>query len=281
MEHKCGRPTLPPSDDPKVQARREKAREYAKKKREGVKQVKVETKASATINMAIKGKIARKKMADAKEAAKPPPAPPAKVVKPRAARKPKEAKPKAELREDTNRLHNLPEDLQKKIMEMTKVEDEWTKSVMTFEDYYNTFYNFDGVKDFKKEYFDILDGSLDKSKVKALKDIPPNTTIPYEWTDLKRAKAPQAIKILKRENNKLIKLTEQKTKEDKKAFLEKALVFVFKYTNSPNTYHTYSEGEMFNGTKYKNLRALTYDYDNSIKGTRTIPMPWMNKLDQI
>lgn len=189
------------------------------------------------------------------------------------------AKPKK--KPDDNLLHNLPEDIQRRIMKMAKVKDEWTKGVMTFEDYYNTFYNLDGVKDFKKEYFDILDGNLDKSKVKALKDIPPNTTIPYEWTDLKRAKAPQAIKILKRENNKLIKLTEQKTKEDKKAFLEKALVFVFKYTNSPNTYHTYSEGEIFNGIHYKNLKALTYDYDNTIKGTRTIPMPWMNKLDQM
>lgn len=102
---KCGRKPLPPSDDPKVQARREKSRAAAQKKREGVKQVKAETKASTTINQAIKMKIARKAMAAAK-AAKAPPPPAAKV--------------------DDNRLHNLPEDLQKKIMGMAN--DKWTSN---------------------------------------------------------------------------------------------------------------------------------------------------------
>lgn len=59
---KCGRKPLPPSDDPKVQARREKARAAAEKKREGVKQV----KASGMINQALKMKIARKRLEDAK-----------------------------------------------------------------------------------------------------------------------------------------------------------------------------------------------------------------------
>ena len=59
---KCGRKPLPPSTDPKVQARREKARANAEKKREGVKQI----KASGMINQAIKMKIARKNLNDAK-----------------------------------------------------------------------------------------------------------------------------------------------------------------------------------------------------------------------
>lgn len=63
-KEKCGRKPLPPSTDPKVQARREKARANAEKKREGVKQV----KASGMINQAIKMKIARKKLNDAKPA---------------------------------------------------------------------------------------------------------------------------------------------------------------------------------------------------------------------
>jgi hypothetical protein len=94
MEHKCGRPILPPSSDPKVQARREKARAYAEKKRQGVKQVKVETKASSTINMAIKGKIARKAL-EAAKAAKAPvkkPEAPAAPIKEKKARAPKKTK---------------------------------------------------------------------------------------------------------------------------------------------------------------------------------------------
>jgi hypothetical protein len=62
----CGRKPLPPSDDPKVEARRQKARANAEKKREAVKQ----DKAGGMINQAIKMKIARKKLNDAK----PPPA---------------------------------------------------------------------------------------------------------------------------------------------------------------------------------------------------------------
>jgi hypothetical protein len=38
--NKMPRPQLPPSDDPKVQARRDKARENAQKKRDGDKNVK-------------------------------------------------------------------------------------------------------------------------------------------------------------------------------------------------------------------------------------------------
>ena len=103
-----GRPQLPPSDDPKVQARREKARIYAQKKRDEAKQV----KASSTINQAIKAKIARKALATAKAAKA--------TVKPATpAKKP-----------DDNRLHNLPEDIQKKIMEMAKDRGGWKESVI-------------------------------------------------------------------------------------------------------------------------------------------------------
>lgn len=54
----------PETEDPKVVARREKARIYAQKKRDEAKQV----KAASTINQAIKGKIARKALATAKAA---------------------------------------------------------------------------------------------------------------------------------------------------------------------------------------------------------------------
>lgn len=74
---KCGRKPLPPSDDPKIQARREKARANAEKKREGVKQV----KASGMINQAIKMKIARKAVIDARPS-------PASSVKPSPAKTP-------------------------------------------------------------------------------------------------------------------------------------------------------------------------------------------------
>ena len=186
MEHKCGRPTLPPSSDPKVQARREKAREYAQKKREGVKQVKAETKASATINMAIKGKIARKKMADAKEATKPPApaAPAAKVVKPRAPRK-----PKAELREDTNRLHNLPEDLQKKIMGMARKWDDDGVSVSSYTMKAKDFLNLDFLTYMTKQedptgggFEDLVYNIIEKSKEENKGDVR------YKWTDDKNVK---------------------------------------------------------------------------------------------
>ena len=170
---KCGRPTLPPSDDPKVQARREKAREYAQKKRDSVKQVKVETKASATINMAIKGKIARKKMADAKEAAKPPPAPPAATKKP-----------------DDNRLHNLPEDLQKKIMDITrKVWDEEGVSVNSYTMNAKDFLNFDFItymtkrEDPSGEFFNDFTYDIVESNNKNNKGI-----VRYKWTDDKKVK---------------------------------------------------------------------------------------------
>lgn len=66
----------PETDDPKVIARREKARIYAQKKRDEAKQVKSQRdddrlrglKAASTINQAIKGKIARKALATAKAA---------------------------------------------------------------------------------------------------------------------------------------------------------------------------------------------------------------------
>lgn len=54
----------PETEDPKVVARREKARIYAQKKRDEAKQL----KAASTINQAIKGKIARKALATAKAA---------------------------------------------------------------------------------------------------------------------------------------------------------------------------------------------------------------------
>lgn len=69
------------------------------KQYEEVKMIMKQEKASATINMAMKGKIARSAMASAKAAKAPPPPPPAsapakpvKVVKPRAPRKPKAPK---------------------------------------------------------------------------------------------------------------------------------------------------------------------------------------------
>lgn len=70
-KEKCGRKQLPPSSDPKVEARRQKARENALKKREVVKQ----GKAGAMINENIKMKIARKRMNDAKPAPAPTPVP--------------------------------------------------------------------------------------------------------------------------------------------------------------------------------------------------------------
>jgi hypothetical protein len=115
------RPQLPPSDDPKVQAQREKAREYAKKKKEEeakqerqehikinqeLKRKIKEVKASSTINQAIKMKIARKKLAEAKPPAKP-------------AKKP-----------DDNPFHNLPEDIQRRIMELAKDKGGWNYSVI-------------------------------------------------------------------------------------------------------------------------------------------------------
>lgn len=63
---KCGRPQLPPSDDPKVQAKREKARANAKKKRDGVKETKVKATAGSTIAGAIKRKLAVKYVDDSK-----------------------------------------------------------------------------------------------------------------------------------------------------------------------------------------------------------------------
>lgn len=125
---KCGRKPLPPSDDPKVQARREKARANAQKKREGVKQ----TKAGEVIAGAVKRKLTTddsKAKATAKAVStiagvikrkltpvsvKPAPAEPAKKV-------------------DDNRLHNLPEDLQKNIMGMAVAggfDYGWTHSVI-------------------------------------------------------------------------------------------------------------------------------------------------------
>lgn len=77
-----GRPRLPPSDDPVVQAKREKARAYAQEGRDKAKVRTAKAKAGATIAGAIKRKLAT----------------------------PKKKKV------DDNRLHNLPEDLQKKIM---------------------------------------------------------------------------------------------------------------------------------------------------------------------
>ena len=69
----CGRKQLPPSNDPKVEARRVKARENALKKREAVKK----DKAGDMINQNIRAKIAKKRMAKAKEDANlPAPAPP-------------------------------------------------------------------------------------------------------------------------------------------------------------------------------------------------------------
>jgi hypothetical protein len=64
----CGRKQLPPSADPKVEARRVKARENALKKREAVKQ----DKAGDMINQNIRAKIAKKRMAKAKEDANQP-----------------------------------------------------------------------------------------------------------------------------------------------------------------------------------------------------------------
>lgn len=107
-----GRPQLPTSDDPKVQARREKARIYAQKKRDEAKQTTKQLKAVSTINQAIKGKIARKALATAK-AAKATPATPAPAKKP-----------------DDNRFHNIPEDLQKRIMELAKDRGGWKESVI-------------------------------------------------------------------------------------------------------------------------------------------------------
>ena len=82
-----GRPRLPPSDDPVVQAKREKARAYAQEGRDKAKVRTAKAKAGATIAGAIKRKLAT----------------------------PKKKKV------DDNRLHNLPEDLQRKIMKMAYV----------------------------------------------------------------------------------------------------------------------------------------------------------------
>jgi hypothetical protein len=67
--------------------------------------------ASATINQAVKMKIARKNVEKAKV----------------------ETKPETpQKKEDTNRLHNLPEDLQKQIMNMAK--DNWTSNSFKMKD---------------------------------------------------------------------------------------------------------------------------------------------------
>ena len=91
----------PETEDPKVVLKREKARIYAQKKRDEAKQV----KAASTINQAIKAKIARKALATAK-------AQNAVAVK------------------DDNRLHNLPEDIQRRIMELAKDRGGWKESVI-------------------------------------------------------------------------------------------------------------------------------------------------------
>lgn len=106
----------PETEDPKVVARREKARIYAQKKRDEAKQATKQVKAASTINQAIKAKIARKALATAKAAK----TQNAVAVKPTIpAKKP-----------DDNRLHNLPEDIQKKIMEMAKDRGGWKESVI-------------------------------------------------------------------------------------------------------------------------------------------------------
>ena len=50
----------PETEDPKVVARREKARIYAQKKRDEAKQATKQVKAASTINQAIKGKIKKR-----------------------------------------------------------------------------------------------------------------------------------------------------------------------------------------------------------------------------
>lgn len=100
------RPQLPPSDDPKVQARRDKARENAQKKRDGDKVEK--QKASSTIAGVIKRKLASDSKAKATAGSTL-----AGAIKRKLAVKPAK-------KEDTNRLHNLPEEIQKEIMRMAK-----------------------------------------------------------------------------------------------------------------------------------------------------------------
>lgn len=155
---KCGRPQLPPSDDPKVQARREKARANASKKRDVVKKGKAgstiagaikrklavkpvdDSKAKATAGSTIAGAIKRKLAGDDKKARATAGSTLAGAIK----RKLAPAKPIAQNPaggmtkggnapvkndKDTNLLHNIPEDLQKKIMTMAR--DKWTSN--TFE----------------------------------------------------------------------------------------------------------------------------------------------------
>jgi hypothetical protein len=119
-----GRPRLPPSDDPVVQAKREKARAYAQEGRDKAKVRTAKAKAGATIAGAIKRKLAT----------------------------PKKKKV------DDNRLHNLPEDLQRKIMKMAYVPP--TKKELRIE-YSRRFSNPQpiyfrygrGLKDFLKENY--------------------------------------------------------------------------------------------------------------------------------
>lgn len=119
-----GRPRLPPSDDPVLQAKREKARAYAQEGRDKAKVRTAKAKAGATIAGAIKRKLAT----------------------------PKKKKV------DDNRLHNLPEDLQKKIMKMAYVPPTKKEMRLAYAKNVNTFapisFYFDrGLKDYLREYY--------------------------------------------------------------------------------------------------------------------------------
>lgn len=245
------RPLLPPSDDPKVQARREKARADAQKKRDAVKQTK--TTAGSTIAGAIKRKLAVKSVDDSKAKAtagstiagaikrkltpapvKTAPNPAGGMTKPKKPKAPKASKvlaPNPAKKEDTNRLHNLPEDLQKKIMKIARPPI-WDKDGMSINSHTMD------VKDFdldwfisymtKKEdpsgdfFYEWVDGVIRE-------DFAKDGKVAYKWTDEEHIKDI----FLKK---KLIK-AKKRAEKDKMDFNENSRVVMFFLKNETEEQH--------------------------------------------
>ena len=249
---KCGRPPLPPSNDPKVQAKREKARANAQKKREGVKQ----TKAVSTIAGAIKRKLTTD---DSKTKAT------AKAVSTIAGaikRKLTLVSVKPAKKIDDNRLHNLPEDLQKKIMGMAN--EKWNKDGIS-----SSVYKVDWDRDIDMNFIspysvredlddEMFEDGLGESFKRSVKD----DMLYYEWSDNKNIKDPKYKKKMETSRKKAINPKLYNKKWDKKN--SRMLLFVF------NKYEDYyviiPDITDLSNKKDKYAYDLTYGYSGSLGG---------------